>query len=234
MHNCQSPSGKIPGWSHPQPIICMCQVSADFLVFWPLPPFTNVIAPKVRKAADKHEPAALVAGSLNTCWFSEIRFQLLFTSILFFFLECAETLPVAFWVTYWSISWRSVWPEGRSSVQAAWADRAAAFGDHVSETLPSGLLPPGSICLAGVWLHAESSVDRTRSHSQTHGFACVLFSSESVEDAEGLHAFVTPCQDYRDSGPLQGPQSVHGHDGYHIYSARAPPHCLPVALRTGN
>lgn len=118
--------------------------------------------------------------------------------------------------------------------RAVWADRAAAFGGHVLETLPSGLLPPGSICLTGVWLHAESSVDRTRSHSQTHGFACVLFSSESVEDAEGLHAFVTPCQDYRDSGPLQGPRSVHGHDGDHIYSARAPPHCLPVALRTGN
>lgn len=40
IHNCQSPSGKAPGWSHPQPTLRLCQFSADFLVFWPFPPFS--------------------------------------------------------------------------------------------------------------------------------------------------------------------------------------------------
>lgn len=46
---------------------------------------------------------------------------------------------------------------------AALADWAAALDGRAPETLPSGSLPPGSICLDGVLLHAESSVERTQS-----------------------------------------------------------------------
>lgn len=54
-------------------------------------------------------------GAWNHAGSQKLHFSC-FSQTFFFFLRHAETLPIAFWVTYWSISWRSVWPEGAGGV----------------------------------------------------------------------------------------------------------------------
>lgn len=82
----------------------------------------------------------------------------------------------AFWVNYWSSGGSGVFlarmPCSRSAGRFRWS---SWWQCSRNSALPSGPLPPGSVCLAEVLLHTESPVERTQnqwsaSHSTSTGF----------------------------------------------------------------
>ena len=120
--------------------------------------------PKVRKQADSNKPAAPGAASLDTCS-QKLDFSC-FSQTFFFPYDMQELFLLNFErlidSSAGALSGLGGWA-ALLRARAAWVDRAAALGGHAPETLPCGSLPPESICLDGVLLYSESSVERTES-----------------------------------------------------------------------